>query len=342
MATKDGQTSEFQKLAYKSLSKYFQEHEDEVVEIEILPPAIQPPDGITMQDGLSLGVPKKILALAYVEARQRFFMNKQTQDAFTIAQALQATKVMLLFDPEHLTAANYRKRTLLRLEEDHGLHVGNPYHRALREEICFLNSILTSPLHRQSKSPTLWYHRSNIVDSLTSIELEDAPQDRIAEFWHSELAAVCKSGEQHPKNYHAWQYARRLVNRIKSRELADDIARRVKDWCCRHPSDISGWSFMLHLMPTIATSLQHELVGDIINYAISLDCEQESLWIFIRTTLALRNTEFSASYQSLQTYKKDLEGTNRHPIAMERVCNAIVWADAHRQSGVWTRHFIVE
>jgi hypothetical protein len=188
----------------------------------------------------------------------------------------------------------------------------------------------------------LWYHRSNIVDSLTSIELEDAPQDRIAEFWHSELAAVCKSGEQHPKNYHAWQYARRLVNRIKSRELADDIARRVKDWCCRHPSDISGWSFMLHLMPTIATSLQHELVGDIINYAISLDCEQESLWIFIRTTLALRNTEFSASYQSLQTYKKDLEGTNRHPIAMERVCNAIVWADAHRQSGVWTRHFIVE
>ncbi|CAN9268198.1 unnamed protein product [Alternaria alternata] len=81
MAIKDGQSNEFQKLAYKSLSNYFQEHADEVIEIEILPPAIQPPDGITMQDGSSLGIPKKVLALAYVEARHLFFMKDQgTQD----------------------------------------------------------------------------------------------------------------------------------------------------------------------------------------------------------------------------------------------------------------------
>lgn len=165
------------------------------------------------------------------------------------------------------------------------------------------------------------------------IELNDAPQDRIAEFWHSELAAVCKSGEQHPKNYHAWQYARKLVHKIESHGLADDVARRVKDWCCRHPSDISGWSFMLCLMPITAASLQQELVGDVINYAISLDCTQESLWIFIRTSLALSSTTFLTSYQSLQAYKKDLEETDRHPVAMERVCNAITWIDTHRQSG---------
>lgn len=334
MATKDGQSNEFQKLAYKSLSNYFQEHADEVIEIEILPPAIQPPDGITMQDGSSLGIPKKVLALAYVEARHLFFMKDQgTQDLLASSWALQATKIILLFDPEHLTAANYRKRTLSLLRNEHGPHVGTPYHRALRQELCFLNSILTSPLHRQSKSPTLWYHRSNIVESLRLIELNDAPQDRIAEFWHSELAAVCKSGEQHPKNYHAWQYARKLVHKIESHGLADDVARRVKGWCCRHPSDISGWSFMLCLMPITAASLQQELVGDVINYAISLDCTQESLWIFIRTSLALSSTTFLTSYQSLQAYKKDLEETDRHPVAMERVCNAITWIDTHRQSG---------
>jgi hypothetical protein len=67
--------SDFQKVAYNALSTYFQQHEDEVVEIEILPPAIEPPDGIMMQDGRSLGVPKKVLALAFVEARRVFFSN---------------------------------------------------------------------------------------------------------------------------------------------------------------------------------------------------------------------------------------------------------------------------
>lgn len=67
--------SDLQTRAYDALNNYFKEREDEVLEIEVLPPAIQPPDGILMQDGLNLGVPKKILALAFVEARQRFFAN---------------------------------------------------------------------------------------------------------------------------------------------------------------------------------------------------------------------------------------------------------------------------
>jgi len=334
MTTECGQQEELQRLAFASLSDYFQEHADEVIEIEILPPTIQPPDGITMQDGLGLGVPKKILALAYLEARQRFFMHSKTHDAFTAPQTLQATKVMLLFDPEHLTAANYRKSTLFQLKEVHGLHVGTPYHTALRQELCFLNSILTSPLHRQSKSPTLWYHRFSIVDSLRLIELRDASQEHIATFWESEFAAIHKSGEQHPKNYHAWQYARRLVPKLESCEVVDHIVRCVKDWCCRHPSDISGWSFLLYLIPIIATPLQRELVGDILNYAISLEAEQESLWFFIRTVLALRNEELSAPYQLLQTYRQDLMDANRRPIALERVCSAISWVQAHQQSGV--------
>jgi hypothetical protein len=155
----------------------------------------------------------------------------------------------------------------------------------------------------------------------------------MAEFWHHELAAVCKSGQQHPKNYHAWQYARRLVQNIASREVVDEVARRVKDWCCRHPSDISGWSFLLYLMPIIATPLQRELVGDVVKYAINLDSEQESLWMFIRTALAMHNTELSASYQSLQAYREDLKDTNRRPVALERVCNAIIWVRAHRKPG---------
>lgn len=76
MAHSDIAAIEHQQHVYESLSRYFSEHEHEVIEIEILPPAIQPPDGILMQDGSSLGVSKKALALAFLAARQIFFDNK--------------------------------------------------------------------------------------------------------------------------------------------------------------------------------------------------------------------------------------------------------------------------
>lgn len=68
--------TEQQQHIYESLCRYLDEHENEVIEIEILPPAIEPTDGYLMQDGSSLGIPKKALALAFLAARQAFFDNK--------------------------------------------------------------------------------------------------------------------------------------------------------------------------------------------------------------------------------------------------------------------------
>ncbi|KAF1839147.1 hypothetical protein BDW02DRAFT_229015 [Decorospora gaudefroyi] len=337
MASGDSQKTELQKRAYESLSKYFQEHEDEVIEIEILPPAIQPPEGVLMQDGLSLGVPKKVLALAYLEARQRFFDNRTSGLSSPIAKTLQATKIMLLFDPEHLTAANFRKRVLSHLEAGYGLYAETPYHQALRQELCFLNSVLTSPLHRQSKSPTLWYHRSGIVDSLVLIEFSGASDDQKAAFWRGELTAVFKSGEQHPKNYHAWQYARRLMHKIENLGSDEDFAHRVKDWCCRHPSDVSGWSFLLYLTARLqSTSSRHDLVADVVNYAITLGSEQESLWVFIRTVLAqeMLIEKHTALYQTLQNYGKSLETASKRPEISARVHSALTWIETHRPATV--------
>lgn len=76
MAHDDLPAIEQQQHMYESLCRYFDEHENEVIEIEILPPAIEPTDGVLMQDGLSLGIPKKALAVAFLAARQAFFDNK--------------------------------------------------------------------------------------------------------------------------------------------------------------------------------------------------------------------------------------------------------------------------
>ncbi|CBX91932.1 hypothetical protein IAQ61_000139 [Plenodomus lingam] len=270
-----------QVLAYERISDFFQKHADDVCEVEILPPAIQPRDGVSLQDGLNLGIPKKALALAYLEARRRFFDSKGYNDYTSMA--LQATKIMLLFDPEHLTAANYRKHWLNRLKAETGSQFGSAFHTALRQEQKFLNTILTSPLHRQTKSPTLWYHRLWVMNPLSTIELGNADDSQCVDFWRAELATVCKSGERHPKNYYAWQYARRLKPRmVSARE--EDFIDVLKEWCCRNPSDISGWTFLLVLLSGSENAKKvYDTLRDVMIYTIKLQAEQESLWFFIRT-----------------------------------------------------------
>jgi len=76
MAHNDPSAAEQRQHVYESLCRYFEEHEHEVIEIEILSPAIVPPTGAFMQDGSSLGIPKKALATAFLSARQAFFDNK--------------------------------------------------------------------------------------------------------------------------------------------------------------------------------------------------------------------------------------------------------------------------
>ena len=79
--------SELQEQAYNALNAFFNVHQDEVVEIEILPPAIQPTDGLLMNDGLNLGVPKKVLVLAYVEAKRTFFRSVNDEADASVSTA---------------------------------------------------------------------------------------------------------------------------------------------------------------------------------------------------------------------------------------------------------------
>lgn len=336
MTAADFSQESLQTLAYATLSKCFREHEDEVLEIEILPPAFVPTDCILLQDGLNLGLPKKAFALAYMEAQKDFSECKGHDNGSEGGlKALGATKVMLLFDPEHLTAAGYRKRRLNRLKASAQACIGSTYHKALRQELCFLNTILTSPLHRQSKSPTLWYQRLLVLDPLIEIELEHATEEEKSAFWLAEIAAVCKSGERHPKNYYAWQYARRIMPRIVSRHTHDLFAHIVKDWCCQHTSDISGWTFLLHLISDLQPeSTSHGLLEAVVSYAVSFQLHQESLWVFIRTALAQEATYNPKLYASLCDFSKNLAYTKPNNELSKRVTSTLHWIKANGPSWV--------
>lgn len=332
MSTEKESVGQLQALAYERLSLFFSSHQDKRIEIEILPPAFQPPDGILMEDGFSLGIPKKILALAYIEARKTFFMNRHAADETSQSDALLATKTMLLFDPEHLTAANFRKRNLLALKTQKSLTAQSVYLESVRHEFLFLDSILTSPLHRQSKSPTLWYHRLWLLD-INDTDNKAASRNETPWFWSAEIDAVCRSGEQHPKNYYAWQYARRLVGRVGNDTFVCEIASRTKDWCFKHPSDISGWSFLIHMLLEVKLQSRKEsLVREVLQYALNLRSENESVWIFLRTVLAQSLLQENVRVElntNLCKYREDLTNKDPASVLSKRITHTVNWIEQH-------------
>ncbi|KAI9749170.1 MAG: hypothetical protein M4579_006975 [Chaenotheca gracillima] len=180
--------------SYDLINTFFEQWKTQAVELEILP---QTQGAEVLRDGASMGVGKMTLAGAFIEARQVFWGSQRAPNLQS--EALEATRVLLFLHPEHLTAANYRKKSLIvaqRLAKEEKLSLEG----RLTSELSLLESFLTSPLHRHSKSPTLWNHRRFVMQ----VFLIQGLIIDIQALWRFELAIVMKAGEQHPQNYYAW------------------------------------------------------------------------------------------------------------------------------------------
>lgn len=246
-----------------------------VLEIDI-PPSPSPLQ--ILSDPPSLALPKSLLVQLYLHARQKFF-SKPLQPIHIGSSdhntRLRATTILLLFDPNHITAANFRKRHIQQCSanhpDPHEPHVTNPatpqtlLSQALSNELWFLTSLLTSPLYRHAKSSTLWAQRLWIFRHWPDILINtddiatDKPQIPKS-IWKRELHIVMKAGERHPRNYYAWNYARQLfrivvrafVTRVDDYEdLVMDTSGAVHKWCLMHPRDISGWAFLAFWMENV-------------------------------------------------------------------------------------------
>lgn len=294
---------ELESRAYDALASVFEQHQNSV-EIEILPSALTPTDGrLIVQDKPAagktfVGIPKKVLVLAFLKARGFFLQGRRAGNS-TSEKTLTATAIILLYDPEYLTAANYRKQYLLQSASDPNDLYKQHLTRATSNEMRLLNTILCSPLHRQTKSPTLWYHRWWLFETIV-------PQMQVAaiqgicgsgrDLIQSELMAILKAAEKHPNNYYAWQYARRLFNSsFMASALRCDywrvLSNSLLDWCLNHPSDTSGWSFVLFLVMHRESDPQtnFHLVFRVFDFAEDVGWHKEALWVFLRTVVSIPN-----------------------------------------------------
>ncbi|KAI9853239.1 MAG: hypothetical protein M1824_001493 [Vezdaea acicularis] len=327
------------KQLYGELSFYLGKERDQVHELDILPSSFIIPVGSVspvLHEGNSIAIRKRDLVKAFSAAREGFFKglasaSEEGHNGSFNYKLLDSTRVILFFDPEHLTAANFRKRHLVshkqlfktkKFENGHDTREGDYLHcgrcgeialagkarkwpllahsctlleDAVAVELALSESYLTSPLHRHSKSPTLWNHRRWVISEFgpgltkkADVSFRKGEKERIRLLCYKELAVVIKAAERHPKNYYAWNYLHLLLSQLKAYEIDSDLIGgfrlRVGEWCQKNPGDTSGWSFMLKLISPHVSFYQLPLPHE-----RQFQWDHEAFRVFARTLLASGN-----------------------------------------------------
>ncbi|KAH0489985.1 hypothetical protein TgHK011_001471 [Trichoderma gracile] len=222
---------------------------------------------ILLQDGPAIAVPKL----------RGGILDGRNEDGLVT----RATAVILLMDPEHLTAANTRKRLLqdaIKSETD-GIA------SKLQDELYFIDSLLTSRLHRHTKSPTLWSHRQWLMQQFRYYSLAIHPADTMKR-------VVLIAAERHPRNYYAWLHARYLTSAVaettpspEQEQHLSGILQAAQKWALAHHDDVSGWAFLMFFLER-HPEYTGAVVGEATRRAAAFHWRNESVWYFFRNIAA--------------------------------------------------------
>ena len=278
------------KTVYNDIVKALSTETDSLLDIELLGKSHPLPEGCNvLVDGNSVALSKSKLVQAFIVARNIFFRHLRDCPEDETLDFRNPTAVILLMDPEHLTAANARKRLIQKSQRDPAANL----EQILKSELHFVDSYLTSRLHRHTKSPTLWGHRRWVLDVCKSSRMEyDIHRDL--------KTVVLVAAERHPRNYYAWSHLRWLVQSfttcsgfsIRTSDF-DRLVSVVRNWSLRHPADTSGFSFLLFclsvpgkLEDNSKTQLRSSIFSEVLRLAVSFHWTHETIWVFLRTLVA--------------------------------------------------------
>ena len=295
-----------------------------VLEIEVLESSHPVEEGANfLREGNAVAIPKLRLVQAFFVARK--MLHSQDCPIRTATSRIpsslaeetairRATGVILLMDPEYLTAANARKHVLLHVLSRHARQ-GMPADeacRSIRREMVFLDSLLTSHLQRHTKSPTLWSHRRWLFETWMSCGIP--VPDLVADM----KRVVFVAASRHPRNYYAWSFARWLADTLlpppsepldARLRLGEEVAAAVKEWCLRNHSDTSGWSFLYFMASALwpHSNVLTSIFEDTLKMALSFRWTNESVWVFLRTVSAsgmVRHGQASTFREAIITLKQ--------------------------------------
>ncbi|KAI2468246.1 hypothetical protein F4781DRAFT_275039 [Annulohypoxylon bovei var. microspora] len=295
--------------------------DNELLEIEFLGKSHPLESGVNyLRDGAAVAIPKLRLAQAFFVARH-ILQRYREGSPMSNSEILAATAVLLLMDPEHLTAANTRKRLLMS-----ALEASKQDELLLRREKQLVDSLITSRLHRHTKSPTLWSHRRWLLHLFTT-------HDVFIDLQYDIKSVVVTAGIRHPRNYTAWNHARFLLDRCPG--LADTIVVDIKEFCLKNHTDISGWSFLIHIISRLESeegrrNICSSILTEVLHITDSLRWTNVSVWMFLRSVAAteLINDQQFASF--LAVNKKLVSMTPKDSDQWRILDSARQWCENRR------------
>lgn len=297
------------------------EEDGKLLEIEILGKSHPlEPGTFLLREENALAVSKLGLVQAFFAARLMLQGHLSGNGAaLSPDQLLTVTNVMLLMDPEYLTAANSRKRLLCP-------NAGPQTLELIRKDKFFVDSLLTSRLHRHTKSPTLWSHRRWLVETGRCHGMQPEVVEDLERI-------VMVAGERHPRNYYAWCHARWLTGLItgnqEDRALRDAVDA-VKGWCFRNHTDVSGWSFLSFLLARLDETARSSVLEETCRFAVSFQWTNESTWVFLRTLAASGAIGARAMVLFQETMDTSLH-KSESPVQRQAVEQAKSWCETYRR-----------
>lgn len=317
--------------AYETISQALvnnqaDEQHEQLLEVEILGKSHPlEPGTFLLRDGNAIAVSKLGLVQAFFVARKKFqdhMASRGIQSSLAPHDLVAATSVMLLMDPENLTAANARKR----LSVSEGYESRERLLSMIKTDRCFIDSLLTSRLHRHTKSPTLWSHRRWLVHTASLHGIQPNVVDMVKD-------VVMVAGERHPRNYYAWCHARWLTGLIPDDQQSttlEQLMETAKDWCFRNHTDTSGWSFLHFLLGRLGRSRSLAVLEETARLAASLQWTNESTWVFLRT-LAASGATGEEGLAVFQQTREALLPKTENKEGRRVLDEAFSWSEAYRR-----------
>jgi len=301
----------------------------EMLEIELLGKSHPLSAGINvLSEENSIAIPRLKLVQAFVVARRMFFKLVRNCPEEKRQNLRHASAVILLMDPEHLTAANARKRLIQSYREGPKAE----FEAALKGELVFVDSYLTSRLHRHTKSPMLWGHRRWLLEVCQSAKMEH-------DIVHYLKTIVLIAAERHPRNYYAWSHMRWLVQTFGVEgEINLEILSLVKNWCLRHPADTSGFSFLLfYLSMSVSpedaprTEARTTVCNEVLGLAVSFKWTHESVWVFLKSLVASGDVTEDQKTSFLKSIDILLEADSENSKTQSILKGAREWYEKYEQ-----------
>jgi protein prenyltransferase alpha subunit repeat containing protein 1 len=290
---------------FQEISQALEQRHKTLLDLEILGQShTANNDVVVLQDDHAIAVPKLRLVQAFVVAYKLFHEYVESAGRIHKENIRCITSVMLLMDPEHITAANARKKFIGSKAEQ-----ATDYSSLLLDEKYILDSILTSHLHRHTKSPNLWNHRRWLMQRLRDAGI-------VVDVGDDMRRVIFISAERHPRNYYAWCHARGLIDAGFADVLSvPAMVEDTKKWCFSHHDDVSGWAFLAFLLRKSPERVAM-VFEETLRLTETLRWRNESVWYFL-CVLISENSLREGRRETLQTVlrglllEKDVDGSDK-------------------------------